>query len=87
MATVYRFQLYDINSDAYTISRRWGTREGIEGVNGVVLEDTATEIDDRSIGAEIKGLTARGFDPHCTEGFQRSINPYQTTNAAGSFRS
>jgi hypothetical protein len=90
MVQVFRFQLYDVSTDGYTVSRRWGTREGITKVGGEVIEDTATEIDDAAIGDEIEGLTARGFDPHRTVGFQqqvRDFNPYKTTNAGGLFRS
>jgi hypothetical protein len=73
MVLVFRFKQYDISSDGYIVSRRWGTREGIKEVGGVVLEDTGTEIDDAEIGAEIQGLTDRGFDPHRTIGFQRTV--------------
>ena len=85
MATVYRFKKYDISSNTYIISPCWGTREGIKKVECVVMEETVTEVDDAYIGVEIEGLTARGFDPHRTEGFQQRVNPYRTTNAAGLF--
>lgn len=71
--TVYRFTVYDITSDGNIRSRRWGTREGVKAVRGVVMEDTGTEIDARFVGGEVEGLTERGFDPHPRTGFQTQV--------------
>jgi hypothetical protein len=38
-----QFTVYDITRDENIPSRRWGTRQGIEGVRGVVLEHTAAK--------------------------------------------
>ena len=71
--TVYRFKKYDIESDHEKKSRRWGTREAIEAIDGAVLEDTATEVDEAVLGREINGLSDIGYDPHATKGFQTEI--------------
>jgi hypothetical protein len=73
--TIYRFTIYDINSDGNVRSRRWGTREGIKAVCGVVLEDTGTEVDASCVGGEEEGLTVRNFDPHPCTGFQNQVYP------------
>jgi hypothetical protein len=70
---VYRFTVYDITHDENVQSRRWGTREGIKAVCGVVQEDTETEVDAGFVGGEIEGLTARNFDPHPRTGFQTHV--------------
>ena len=58
--TIYRFTIYDINQDEKIRSRRWGTREGIKGVCGVALEDTAMEVDICHVD-KVDGLTERDF--------------------------
>ncbi|WP_428484487.1 hypothetical protein [Rhodopila sp.] len=70
---VYRFRLYDITNDDYHLSRRWGTREGIKAVCGMVLEDTETDIDIGLVGGEVEGLTERDFNPHPRAGFQTKV--------------
>lgn len=64
---VYQFECYNIQSDGYQRSHRWGTLDGIKAVCGVVLKETETEVDAALIGGE--GLTARDFNPHA---FSRS---------------
>lgn len=71
--TIYRFRKYDIGADEHQVSRRWGTREGIESVRGTVIEDTATEVDAAVVGAEIPGLTERDFRPNPRTGFQTRV--------------
>jgi len=60
--TIYRFRLYDINTDESRTSRRWATREAIERIHGEVLTDTATEVDASVVDTDIPGMTERGFD-------------------------
>jgi len=71
--TVYRFSVYDISTDEHRRSRRWATREAIERIrSGVVIEDTASEVDLRVL--DDNGMTERDFDPEPRSvGFQRSI--------------
>ncbi len=71
--TVYQFTVYDVTHDEHIRSRRWGTLEGIKGVCGVAVKDTATEIDDRYVD-KVDGLTERGFDPNPREGFQTQVD-------------
>jgi hypothetical protein len=74
-ATIYQFELYDIQSDQVVKSKRWGTREAIvEIACGQVLEDTAIEVDDTVILSDIHGFTVIGFDPHRRPaGFQTQV--------------
>jgi hypothetical protein len=88
-AAIYRFQKYNISSDQYQISRRWGTSEAIERIGAEPLKDTGMEVDDSVLGREIDGMTDRDFDPRPRIGFQRQVtafNPFETSNASGSFR-
>lgn len=71
--TVYQFTIYEIANDASRKSFRWATREAIKWAGGHVLEDTAIEVDASDVGAEIKGMTARGYDPYRVIGFQRQV--------------
>ena len=62
--TVYRFRVYNIQSDESRLSRRWGTLQGIRSVGGREEPDTGVEVDETAVGGEIFGLTSRDFDPH-----------------------
>lgn len=74
MAIVYRFQTWDITNDRFQVSQRWGTKESIERVRGEIISD-GVELADRFLGAEVDGMTARGFDPNTPpeEGFQTTV--------------
>ena len=72
-AIIYRFRKYDISTDAIQTSRRWGTREGIESVEGKVIEDTATEVNATVVQSDIPGLTERNFQPKRRAGFQTQV--------------
>jgi hypothetical protein len=61
MAVVYRFQTWDITNDCFQTSRRWAAKEAIERVGGQVISE-GIEIDDKFLGGEVDGMTARGFD-------------------------
>ena len=71
--TVFQWAIYDIQNDAMRKSRRYATREAIEWAHGTPLEQTAVEIDEAALGAEVEGMTPRDFDPHATMGFQRQV--------------
>lgn len=71
--TVYQWAKYDIRDDASQKSRRWATREAIEWAGGYPIEDTATEIDDSALSAEVDGMTSRNFNPHAAKGFQNQV--------------
>lgn len=46
-------------------SSRWGTRDTIEKIaHGVVLEESAIEVDEFEVASDIPGLTERNFIPH-----------------------
>jgi hypothetical protein len=62
MATVYRFEAWNILTDCFHQSMRWATKEAIKDACGRALGD-GIEVDDRFIGREIEGMTERGFDP------------------------
>jgi hypothetical protein len=73
--TIYRFEVYDIQSDQVVTSKRWGTREAIvETAHGRVLEDTAVEVDGSAVASDIHGFTERGFNPHARSGFQAAVD-------------
>jgi hypothetical protein len=61
--TVYRFTIYDILSDDNIISKRMGTREGIEKICGAVIQSTAVDIDEAALDPDMLGLTPIGFAP------------------------
>ena len=65
MVIVYQFQRYDITTDSWRTSRRWGTREGIDalGADFKILEHSATEVGEAEVKSDIPGLTAIGFNP------------------------
>lgn len=63
MATVFRFRTWDITNDCYRDSQRWATSEAIERVTGQAISK-GVEIDDKHLGHEVDGMTARGFDPN-----------------------
>jgi hypothetical protein len=75
--TVYKFRVYDVTTDGFHTSSRYGTREAIEKmVRGEVLENTAIDVDESEIespASDILGLTKREFylSPH--KDFQREI--------------
>ena len=62
MATVYRFRMWDVARDGFTLSSRWATRERIEAMGGEVVGG-GVEVSDELVGGEIAGMTAKGFDP------------------------
>jgi hypothetical protein len=73
--TIYRFQLYNSQTDEIVTSRRWGTVEAIKEIaGGHVLQDTAVEVDDSVIRSDIHGFTVRDFDPlRGRDGFQAEV--------------
>lgn len=75
MVKIYRFTMYDISTDQTRISRRWGTREGIEAIGGAILEDTGIEVGDADATSDMPGLTEIGFDPRPRTGFQTQVFP------------
>jgi hypothetical protein len=72
--TVYKVQLYDVATDHPMISRRMATREGAEKMGGVILEDTAMEIDASQLESG-EGWTPRDFNPRPHLGFQKQVTP------------
>lgn len=74
MATVYRFRTWDITNDCFQNSQRWATDEAIKRVMGEKISE-GVEVEDRFLGAEVDGMTARGFDPNHPplEGFQKHV--------------
>jgi hypothetical protein len=61
MAIVFRFRTWDITNDCYRNSNRWATKQAIERVMGEIISD-GVEVDDRFLGDEVDGMTARGVD-------------------------
>jgi hypothetical protein len=62
LATIFRFRMWDVANDGFTMSSRWATRERIEAMGGEVVGG-GVEVADEYVGEEIAGMTARGFDP------------------------
>ena len=72
--TIYRFEVYDIQSDQVIPSKRWGTREAIIDIaHGRVIEDTAAEVDESAVASDIHGFTVRDFNPRSRRGFQTEV--------------
>lgn len=63
--TVYRVEFYDAQNDEMIVSRRWFTRAGAERVTGLMIESTATEVDDASLEPG-EQWTFSGFHPRAT---------------------
>jgi hypothetical protein len=72
---VFRFKRYDINSDAYVMSRRYATAEAIDLICGEAIDRTLTYVEEELLGDEVDGMTRRGFDPLATLGFQTQVKP------------
>ena len=62
---LYRFSMYDIDSDEWRQSRRHGTEETIKGIPGALISDNSTEVEESEVrwwdGHE--GLTEVGWFP------------------------
>ena len=72
--TIYRFSIYNIQSDTCQTSKRWGTLDGIRSVHGESDKASATEVDESVVRSDVQGLTAIGFNPHArSSGFQRVV--------------
>jgi len=71
--TVYRFKKFDIVSDCFQFSRRWGTPEAIAAVDCTIIREQSAEVDVSVLGPEIPGMTAMDFNPHQRTGFQTSV--------------
>ena len=72
--TIYKFEVYNPQTDEIVKSRRWGTEEAIREIaNGRVLKDTAIEVDESVVASDIPGFTVRDFNPHPRAGFQTSV--------------
>jgi hypothetical protein len=62
--TVYRFKGWDNREGGYTeIDPRWGTREAIGRVKGIVIEASGVDIDDVLLSRDLPGFTERDFVP------------------------
>jgi hypothetical protein len=62
MVTVYQYIILDPGPVERRKSRRWGTRQAIDGLKlAEIVEDSATEVDDAVLNAG--GFTALDFDP------------------------
>jgi hypothetical protein len=61
VATVYRFQVWDIRTDQFQASTRWATREAIDRVGGEITSE-GVQIEERLLGGDIRGMTTRNFD-------------------------
>lgn len=69
---VYRFEVYNPQTDGMFKSNRWATREAIEWVRGHALEETEREMESSLLGGEVKGMTDRGhLNPDASEGLGR----------------
>jgi hypothetical protein len=71
--TVYQFTNYDMSSDNMIKSRRWGTREAIAFIKANILEETAVQVDDSTLGRQVPGLSEIGFNPHTVKGFPSRV--------------
>jgi hypothetical protein len=71
--TIFQFEMYNILSDAFQRSRRWATRDAIKRIGGVVIEQSGAHVDEAQVGGDIEGMTAPGFYPSATVGFQKRV--------------
>jgi hypothetical protein len=70
--TVFRFEIYDIKTDAYQPSRRWATSEMIGLLGGRPIGG-GVDVDEGHVGHEIPGMTERDFNPRPRSGFQTEV--------------
>jgi len=63
---IHRFRLYDINSDAFRVSRRWATRDIIEKLGGDIVPGHVVEVDASTVSSDIEGMTVPDYDPGAT---------------------
>ncbi len=62
--------MWDSANDELRKSRRWGTREAIEQTaHGIVLEETAREVDEAVSSPTFWGFTERDSNPDRTTGY------------------
>lgn len=72
--TIYKFEVYDIQSDQTLRSKRWGTEKAIKDIaHGRVLEHTGIDVDETVIASDIHGFTERDFNPQPRSGFQKRV--------------
>jgi hypothetical protein len=69
-AEVFSFRKYDIVRDEYHTFLRWGTRDAIAALEGLVMEGQSIMVDPAVLGREITGTTERNFVPNPRTGFQ-----------------
>lgn len=70
--TIHRFRLYDINTDAYRVSRRWATRDIIEKIGGEIIISPSAEVDASIVSSDIEGMTIMDYDPFTAGVFQKA---------------
>jgi len=63
MPVVYRFQVYDIRSDEFQQSQRWGTLDAIATLAGGQPIGEGIEVEESELGDEVPGMTRRGYFP------------------------
>jgi hypothetical protein len=72
--TIYKFQVYDVHTDDMRESSRWGTLSAIEKIPGAqILGQTKTDVDPSVIASDIRGLTAKGWNPPSPNLVQSSV--------------
>ncbi|TNJ39797.1 hypothetical protein FGF66_02325 [Chlorobaculum thiosulfatiphilum] len=78
---VFKFKMYDIRTDEFIISGRWGTPEAIRSLGATCIEQQTMEIDESEL---TDGLTIKNYDLHkhnekydpCPNGgFQQIVHP------------
>lgn len=71
--TVHRWRRYDIASDEYVTSRRYGSQEAIDRVGGEIIPESSVEIDDIELDPDFPGMTTRSYSPPIARGFQTEV--------------
>lgn len=72
--TIYRFKVYDSSNDELRESQRWGTLGAISKIPlAQPIEGTAIDVDASVIQSDVPGLTAKGFWPARSSGFQTAV--------------
>jgi hypothetical protein len=73
--TVFQFSFYDINNDELRKSLRWGTKEAIEKVGGIVIPNSEKKVSHSVIStdSDLEGFTIRNYNPNPRAGFQQQV--------------
>ena len=76
LVEVYQYEVWNVVTDRYQSSDRWGTPEVIKKIPGSrMIRSRSVEIDDSLLHSDMEGMTPKGYNPIAPGGFQ-STTPH-----------